>query len=228
MRNDLRKKYIAFDIDGVLSYPGFENVLSVLSKDPKNVIGFWSVGSASYTREQLNLYQLLQYSQFIVDGEEFGHMTGHRSPETPITSEYVRAFIKYSGLPRIRSYEKYFTEQMLAFTQTKAFFKKTAGILPQPAVLVDSDNSYFSRDKIERSGITPLAFKSAMQGRHSLILLPEHPDIWESGLIQIKPETVMDTLLQKLSQWNGEHIAMDIGEDLGIYREDIGPGLERR
>ncbi len=68
---------------------------------------------------------------------------------------------------------------------------------------------------------------SATEGKYSLILVPEHPDVWDCHNVFIRPEEVARNLRRKLLDWNGQHLVCDLGVEMGIYQEGRGPSPER-
>lgn len=83
------------------------------------------------------------------------------------------------------------------------------------------------RKQVERDRLATADRGLALHGTHSLIQVPEHPDVWKSDSILINPEQVIHRLSVELQNWDGRHTVKDFGVEMGIYQEGARRHPER-
>ncbi len=92
-------------------------------------------------------------------------------------------------------------------------------------LLVESDtamnNEWYS--SLRRSISKSEHLEAAKEDGYSMILTPEHPDVWlePHGITDISAEQVVEELRKKLLGWDGNQIISDLGQEMGIYERRV-------
>jgi hypothetical protein len=102
-------------------------------------------------------------------------------------------------------------------------------LLPQPSIMIESDLRISKLGYGVDSFLNP-DWRLAKERGYSFIYIPEHPYVWgeDKNSKLEEQQLVIDELGKTLSQWNGEHIVLDIGAKLGLYQEGYRSGPEKR
>lgn len=120
-----------------------------------------------------------------------------------------------------------------AMQEASSLFKYPPFLREGNQLLVESDCSDGSENgrPLKQPRRSPWDYggnlKTATEGKYSLILVPEHPDVWNCPNVFVRPEEVARNLRRKLLDWNGQHIVSDLGIEMGVYQEGVRLSPER-
>lgn len=124
-------------------------------------------------------------------------------------------------------------EYQEALSEGQLLFKYPPLLGQGQHLLVESDGSIGQQNGrlLEQPKRFPVSYisdiRAAGKGKYSLLLLPEHPDVWDCPNILITPEAVVRNLRQRLESWQEHHIICDLGIEMGMYQQEHYMSAER-
>lgn len=220
---------VIFDIEGVITYPGFiEKVIQPLQETDKKIM-FWTripqeagkkrlreAGLGAFATNNLCLgtdvlFDIQSDSKAFALGEENNLVTSMSRIGLPTNDVELKRVINAS---------KKWGDAMGKIGYSVKFPPLLGD---DPYLLVESDGTYLANwyeDTPLKRGKGPEADKqTARENGYSVVLLPEHPEVWQNKGTDVPPETVLATLQQILITWDGKPLIKDLGTELKVYDE---------
>ena len=216
---------ILFDIEGLVTYPGFEaEVIRPLEEEGTN-IKFWTFSSRKYGYNRLIENGLARYA---VPGKCIGDEL-YRSAKPSSVLSLIKA-LEMTGLPADEESVKRVRRQLEAYNLSRSSLGIRVECKYPPLIgddnflLFESDSSLFDpEDRVEGFVIEETLAEAdkllARKAGYSVIIIPEHPNVWLAGESTTSPLEIVEKIKDYALNWNGEHVVEDLREDITLYRE---------
>ena len=250
----MKQNVIVLDFDGLLTYPGFGDRILKPLIDQEREFWFWTLnhrGSVEKTLGKMGFADNAQ-NQRIIDWEAFNlwisrmirineMLESGDEPDRELGSSILRGFLNDSGIRSDEEGARRFAEKYKEYRGlTDKHYKYPPLLGEDNYLLVESDRaSYDPLNRVflrtDHSGQLDLA----RRGTYSLVLVPEHPDLWAPELagsrafkkyapdVPFTPEEVMDELVPQVLNWDGQHVVRDLSAERGLFEKEGSVGQER-
>ncbi len=226
---------VVFDVGGIVTYPGFErNIIKPLEKKGTNIF-FWTFLPREWARELFLQTNLHRYWYKIIDIDDSRYF--EKRAEEGRWDELSNYFHRHEdlkdidfkpNLEHIKREGKNWLEAANNITRGIPIFKFPPLVAEGNTLLVESDEPVYMKEIKTLYLSHEHNLIAAQKYNYSCIIVPEHPYIWENINPRQKPEDVRKELKKELLSWQGEYRILDLGEKLGMYREHLPRGQERR
>ncbi len=248
----MKQNVVVLDFDGLLAYPGFRTkVLDPLIEQGKPFL-FWTFSFDEFVRGELKKMGLegLASEVKIVDNALFGewnlraeYLIGKHGEIDENEARTERLRLTWSldriGIPSDEDGVKVFLNRYREYDTATTRRNKYPPLLGEDNyLLIESDSArYDPINRVYRRINPQEQIDLARRGTHSLILVPEYPDVWAPELarstafkrfapdIPFSPEDIMDELAPFIINWNGEHLVRDLGVERGLFEAE-GPVIQ--
>ena len=243
----MKQNVAVLDFDGLLTYPGFgDRILKPLINQERQ-FWFWTHNlrdSVTHALEKMGFARLAQDAR-IIDREIFslwitriegiaGMLRSENDQEKELGGEVLRDLLRYSGIRSDEDGAKRFIEKYREYRAVTSNTYKYPPLLGEDNyLLIESDGTRYDPMSRVFRRINPQGqMDLARRGIYSLILVPEHPDVWAPELvsstafkrfapdISFSPEDVVDELVPTIINWGGEHVVRDLSVERGLFETE--------
>lgn len=216
---------IIFDRMGVITYPGFKDNLVVPLRNRGHRIGIWTAEPRGQAEHDIKVNGLSGLVDFIIGKQDiWGRPSDRDFEEMPgikqaverqdqnILSAVSSRIALSSPLDLERTTANW--QQFLYLADGMERHRKSLTLVGyQSGILVESDHGDLEGRIWDSNHYQAFAAGS----NYTLILIPEHPDVWERYKRRIQPETVIDELRSRLLTFGDTTQQINLGDQLGLY-----------
>lgn len=225
---------IIFDVEGIVSYPNFESkIIQPLEEQGTNIL-FWTYSPQLNGFNKLRQFGLSRYAEpgKCIGDEIYGALS-KKVEDTDLATVLQQVGLPYNdiSLDRLRKrYGEYEALRKELHIHVGCKYPPLLGndsylLFESDCSLYDSSN-WYSQLAIEDT--FPDADKRlAKEAGYSVIIVPEHPDVWLAGEGKVLPEMVVQEMHLLTTSWRGEQIVTDLRENINIYQEGRQRSVER-
>lgn len=240
----MKQNVLVLDFDGLVSYPGFgDRVLKPLIEQ-RRPFWFWTYNHRENVKPVLVRmgFPDLAQDRRIIDQEIFASWDSRIQriidrhgliDEREKKSErwILGKILEISGIQADEDGLKRFIEKFQDYDAVAAQPYKYPPLLGDDNyLLVESDSAGYSSISRDLWRPNPQGqIELARRGLHSLVLVPEHPEVWGEDVptVPFSPEDITDELVPLILSWNGEHIIRDLSVERGLFEVEAPHFQER-